>query len=211
MAMKSPHFKIGAVSGLGQQPMGRGTTPLASTSEVKTAGPFSQGHMRQYGQPKVAAQQYGSGAGSRSQGAFAQASAQQAGNQYRSGMEQANMASQQNLEKVRSADIYGQRADQTRRFGLEEGYKADKRGIEISEREDGRNLRNRLEENRKNTALDFNHNMLNLLVGGGMMSSLGNAQIASRGGQPFFGNNLMGSAMGMGMGGGFSNLGGRSR
>jgi hypothetical protein len=188
-SMRGPQFQIPSVDNFGPgQPRRQGTAALASGSSVPTSGPFSQAHMHQYGRSQAPSRQYGSGAGARSQGAFAQAAAQQAGNQYRSTMEQANLQSQQNMEKVRSSDIYSQRADQVRRFGLDQGYEADRRGIQLSEQQDTKNIRNRLDEDRRNQQMNRQLSLLQGLVGGGnLMGAAADARISAQGGRSFMG------------------------
>jgi hypothetical protein len=196
-SMRNPQYSAGRVENFGPlQPRGQGTASASSSSSVPTTGPFSQGHMRQYGRPQPASRQSGSGAGARTQGAFAQAAAQQAGNQYRAGMEDANLQSQQNLEKVRSGDIFSQRSDQVRRYGMDKGYEADKRGIQLSQQQDLMNVQNRLREDMLNQRTNRQMGVFNNLLGGGLLSSAANARIAAQGGQPFFSNNLLGSAIG---------------
>lgn len=165
------------------RPLGQGTAKIGGSSNIRTTGPFTQGHMAQYGKPQPAARQYGGGSGDRSRDAFARAGAQQAGNAYMQQMEDTNRQYQQQAEKARSADIYAQRADAARRYGMDESYKADRRGIQLSRREDMRNIRNRLDEQKRNTDLEWRHNLLNLAVGGGTLSASGNAWNAFREGR----------------------------
>lgn len=180
-------------------PLGQGTANIGGSSNVRTSGPFTRGHMAQYGKPDPAARQYGTGSGDRSRDAFARAGAQQAGNAYMSQMGDANRDYQKRAEQLRSADIYSQRADRARRYGMDESYKADRRGIQLSRREDMRNIRNRLDEHRRNTDLEWRHNMLNLGVGGGTMSALGNAWNSTARGRS--GSSVLGGLLGGMVGG----------
>lgn len=189
------------------RPIGQGTASIGGSSSVRTSGPFTQGHMAQYGKPDPAARQYGTGSGDRSRDAFARAGAQQAGNAYMQQMEDANRGYQKKAEAVRSADIYAQRADRARRFGMDESYKADRRGIQLSRREDMRNVRNRLDEHRRNTDQEWRNNMISLGFGGGTMSSAGNAWNAYQGGRDGLGA-LGGLFGGMVGGQGGASLGG---
>lgn len=171
--------------GSGQiKPLGTGTAQIGGSSNIGASGPFTAGHMAQYGQPKPAARQYGGGSGDRSRDAFAQAGAQQAGNAYMQQMEDANRAYRTGAEQARSADVFSQRQDAARRYGLNESYKADRRGINLAQREDLRNMRNRLEEQKRNTDLEYRHNLLNLVAGGGALSAMGNAWTAYNQGAP---------------------------
>jgi hypothetical protein len=196
---QTPVYGMTGLSSLNQQ-----TAPLANKSGISTSGPFTGSHMQQYGTAKPASRAYGTGSGDRSRGAFAQHSGMQQSNQYQQAMEDANRQFGQQAEKARSQDIFAQRADQVRRYGLDEGYKSDRRGIELQEREEGRNIRARVSEARRERDADMRNSILGTLFGGGVMSSLGNARIASQAGRPFFGNNLMGSGFGGMWGGGFN-------
>lgn len=187
---------IGYVPDMGAiKPLGTGTAIIGGSSSIGTAGPFNAGHMAQLGSPKPAARQYAGGAGNQSRDAFARAGAMQTGNAYMQQMEDTNRAYRRKAEQARSADIYAQRADAARRYGMDESYKADRRGIALSKREDMRNLRNRMEEHKRNTDLDFTHNMANLVAGGGLLSASGNAWTGYNQGRP-------------GMGGGWGGWGG---
>ena len=187
---------LGYVPDMGNyRPLGQGTAPIGGSSAISTTNPFTAGHMAQYGQPKPAARQYGGGAGDRSRDAFAKAGAQQAGNAYMQKMEDTNRGLQQEAEKARSADVFSQRQDAARRFGLDESYKADRRGIMLSQREDIRNMRSRLEEQKRNTDLEYRHNLLNLVTGGGLLSATGNAWTAYNQGAPGMGGSAAGGGL----------------
>ena len=198
---------IGYVPDMGApRPIGQGTASIGGSSGISTAGPFTAGHMAQYGKPKPAARQYGGGSGDRSRDAFARAGSQQAGNVYTQQMEDTNRQYQKKAEQARSADVYAQRADTARRFGMDESYKADKRGIALSRREDMRNIGNRLDEMKRNTDLERRNSMINLAFGGGLLSSGGNVMTARArgtgvGGSGFGGNSGWGNAA-FGSGGG---------
>lgn len=190
---------IGYVPDMGApKPLGQGTASIGGSSSIATSGPFTAGHMAQYGKPKPAARQYGGGSGDRSRDAFARAGSQQAGNAYTQQMEDANRQYQKKAEQARSADVYAQRADAARRFGMDESYKADKRGIALSRREDMRNVRNRLDEMKRNTDLDFRNNLINLAVGGGLLSAGGNVMTANARGTGWGGSGFGGSGWGGG-------------
>jgi len=172
-----------SVPGMGNiRPLGRGTTPIGGASRIQTQGPYRAAEQRQYGRGSSQPAAFGGGAGARTQNAYSQALSQQRGNARFQQMEQANRGYQKQAEKARSADIYSQRADAARRYGMDESYMNDLRGINLSKREDIRNIRNRLDEQRRNTSLEYTHNMANLLAGGGLLSSAGNAWTAYRGG-----------------------------
>lgn len=197
-ATQPPIYGMGSLNAPAQQ-----TAQLANTSGISARSPFTGSHMQQYGSPKPTTRAYGTGSGDRSRGAFAQHSAMQQGNQYRQAMEDANRQYGMQAEKARSQDIYAQRADQVRRYGLDEGYKADRRGIELQQREDANNIKARVSEARRQRDADMRSGILGSLFGGGMLSSAGNARIAAQAGMPFFGSNLFGSGMGGMFGGGF--------
>lgn len=189
------------------KPLGQGTAKIGGSSNVRTSGPFTQGHMAQYGKPDPASRQYGTGSGDRSRDAFARAGAQQTGNAYMQRMEDANREYQKRAEQIRSADIYAQRADRARRYGMDESYKADRRGIQLSRREDARNIRARLDEHRRNTEQDWRNSMYSLMFQGGAMTSAGNAFNAYQEGRG--GANALGGLFGGMIGGqGGATLGG---
>jgi hypothetical protein len=114
-------------------------------------------------------------------------------------MEDTNRQYQQKAEAARSADVYAQRADAARRYGMDESYKADRRGIQLQRREDMRNMRAREEEFKRNIDQDYRNNMINLVAGGGAMSAAGNAWNAFRNGRqgiPGMTGGLMGGPTG---------------
>jgi len=181
------------------RPLGQGTAKIGGSSNIRTTGPFTQGHMAQYGRPQPAARQYGGGSGDRSRDAFARANSQQAGNAYMQQMEDTNRQYQRQAEQARSADINAQRGDAARRYGMDESYKADRRGIQLSRREDLRNLRAKQDEFKRNIDQDYRNNMINLAASGGAMSATGNAWNAFRGGRegvPGMTGGLMGGPTG---------------
>lgn len=199
-------YGMGSVEGTRQE-----IAPLSNTSKINTASPYTGSQLRQYSTVKPTAVNYGMGSGDRTRQAYGQAMANRQSSQYMQAMEDASRQQQQKAEQSRSADIFAQRADQVRRYGLDEGYRADRRGIELQKDEDMRNIRSRLLEASRNRDLEMRNATLNAIMGGGMMSSAGNAWIAGRQGQPFFGGGLMGGAAagaagGGGLGGGMSGM-----
>lgn len=184
-----PHAdnQVGGAFGYGSTPWTDRNTALASTSQISARSPYTGSQMRQYAATKPAARNYGQGSGDRTRQAYGQAVATRQSNDYTQAMQDSGRQFQQAAEKARSQDIYAQRASQARRYGLDQQYIQDRRGIETQNAEEIANQRLRLDESKRDKRQAITNALISSLVGGGMLSSMGAARNAQTNGQGFFG------------------------
>jgi hypothetical protein len=76
-------------------------------------------------------------------------------------------------QQLRAADVFNQRADQVRRFGLTEGQRSDTRSQNVNYDNQIKNFRNQVDIAKANAQNNLMSNMLGLVAGGGILNTLG--------------------------------------
>jgi len=145
---------------------------LTKDSAVKAAAPFSQSMARQYSQPTQAYAGYGSSAGEKSLNAWSQAAAMQQKTAATGALDELSRNYQNKAQQVRAGDVFNQRADQVRRFGLNEGQRADLRGQNVNFEQQRLNLANQVRQAQANSQNNILNSTLGLVAGGGILNSL---------------------------------------
>jgi hypothetical protein len=172
-------------------PFGRTTdgTPITQ-STVNAQQPYTGSQLRAYTQPRTAVTaQYGVGGGDRTRQAFAQAAGMQRSNVAQKSYEDLSRAYRAQQEQTRAADIESMRADQVRRYSMDEDYVNKRRTQEIERVERIKDLRNQLRNTRLNTQTQLGENLTGLLLSGLM-------PVAGAYAQDQYENGNMGRAMG---------------
>lgn len=108
-----------------------GTFQPITASPVSTQSPFTGSQMRQYATTTPSHYGFGQSSGDKSRQAFAQAATMQRQNQTTAAMDALSRQYRSQQEKSRAADIASQRADQVRRYGMDEDYLGKRRQQDI--------------------------------------------------------------------------------
>ena len=149
-------------------PFGRTTdgTPITQ-SQVSAQNPYSGSQLRAYTQPRSPSPTpYGAGSADRSRQAFAQAAAMQQSNAGMQSYEDLARSYRQAQEQTRAGDIESMRADQVRRYGMDEDYLAKRRSQENERFQRVKDIRNSVSEARRNSSANAIESFGGLLLSG---------------------------------------------
>lgn len=163
-------------------PFGRTTdgTPITQ-SVVSAQSPYTGSQLNAYTQARTPVPtQYGMGSGDRTRQAFAQAAAMQQANSANKGYEDLARAYRARQEQTRAGDLEAMRADQVRRYGMDEDYIAKRRNQEIERVERIKDLRNRVQVEQANARTRLGENLTGLFLSGMMPVAGAYAQNAFR-------------------------------
>lgn len=146
---------------------------LTSQTKVQAATPFtgSQARHSAYQTPTHAG--YGGSASDRTAQAWSRAAGMQQSASANQTLNDLDRAYQNKGQQVRAADVFNQRADQVRRFGLTEGQRSDTRSQNVNYNNQLANFRNQIQIARANADNNLMSNTLGLIAGGGLLNSLG--------------------------------------
>lgn len=139
-----------------------------TSSTVQTASPFTGSQVRQYSTSAPSYYGFGQNAGDKSRQAFSYAAQLQRQNQATGAMDAMARQYQTQQQQTRATDLASQRADQVRRYGMDEDYLNKRRSMETRRREEISDVGLQQQIAKKNRDANFAEQLTGLAISGFM-------------------------------------------